>query len=70
MKIKSDEELFYEIYTYASRLTALAAIVQNDCELTTEEYKEWAQCGVKNINDIKDWMKRIYLHIQRCQNEK
>ena len=70
MKNKKNEELFYEVYHYAARVTKMAALIQNDQEITEEQYKEWAQLGVKNINDIKNWMKRVYLHIKEYQHEK
>jgi hypothetical protein len=69
MKIKGNKELFYEIYRFAARVTSMGAIVQNDIEMTPEEYKEWAIRGLKNIDDIKDWILRTGKYIQGCQNK-
>ena len=58
MKIRKNEKLFYEVYHYAARATQMAAIIQNDTEITQEQYKEWAILGLKNLDDIKDWIRR------------
>lgn len=68
MKIKANGELFNEIYKYASRVTRLATIVQNDMEITPEEYQEWAKSGLLASNCIKEWMQKVAAHI-RSNNE-
>ena len=67
MKIKSNEDLFNEIYHYAARVTHMAGLIQNDVEITQEEYNEWAKKGVNNLNDIKKWMMSVYKHIQETK---
>jgi len=67
VKIKSNEELFNDIYHLAAKTTSLASIVQNDTEITPEDYKEWALMGTQCINDIKLWMQKVYKHIQENQ---
>lgn len=64
MNVKPNDELLFEVYRYAARVTKMAEILQKGGDLTPEQYKEWATLGLQNINDIKDWIKRTAQHIR------
>lgn len=67
MFVKSDEKLFNELYKIACRVTSLAGIIQNDQEVSQEQYIEWAKHGVQTIEDIKLWMQDVYKHTQELK---
>ncbi len=67
MKIKADEKLFYEIYEHACKVTRLAGMMQNDMELTPEQYREWAIDGLNATKCIKEWMQKVAKHIKENQ---
>ena len=67
MKIKSSEKLFSEIYEHACKVTRLAAMMQNDMEITKEQYVEWAKSGLDATKCIKEWMQKVAKHIKENQ---
>jgi hypothetical protein len=68
VKIPKNEALFTEIYEHACKVTRLAEIIQNDMEISVEEYQEWAKSGLFASNSIKEWMLKVSQHI-KANNE-
>ncbi len=64
MKVKRNEKLFFEVYKYAARMTNTAYIIEKEDDITQEEFKKWATECLNNINDFKDWMKRVSEYVK------
>jgi len=52
------EDLFYEVYHYAARVTKRALILQQG-KISQKDFNDWAVSSLNNINDIKEWMSRV-----------
>lgn len=64
MKVNYNEKLFYEVYYYAARVTKMALLLEKG-EISQKEYKEWAVESLKNLDDIKEWIKKVSHQIDR-----
>jgi 3-methyladenine DNA glycosylase AlkD len=52
MKIKSNEKIFNEWKQLGMKISMLSSIVQNDMEISTEEYLEWINLAYKSISNM------------------
>lgn len=65
VKIKADEKLFDEIKDILYRMnTYLPTIVQNDMEISGEEYLSYLDEYEKFINRLDDWLMKVKKHIK------
>jgi len=66
-KIKADEKLFDDIKEILRQMELfLPTIIQNDMEITQDEYIEFFDRYEKYINKLDDWMIEVKHHIIKC----
>lgn len=65
-RIKCSPSLFDEGKGLRHEPLHLAAIVQNDIELTHEELVEWNTIFKNHIEKLKAWRLKVLQHIDKC----
>jgi hypothetical protein len=58
-----EKDIHFEIYRYAARVTKMAKILENK-EVDLDKYKEWAQEGMSNLEDIKEWIRKTASYLK------
>lgn len=67
IKIKADEKLFNEVKDILYSMDIfLPNIVQNNMEITEEEYFSYLEEYEKFINKLDDWLIKIKKHVWVC----
>lgn len=65
-KVKANKELFDGIKESLRRMNvSLPSIVQNDMEISQEQYIEFFEIYEKYINQLDDWMIKVKHHIEK-----
>jgi hypothetical protein len=65
MKVKADEDLFYRWKALNVQIDGIASIVQNDMEITEEEWKDWCNNTTKLIRNIRQLRFETCEHLSR-----
>jgi hypothetical protein len=63
--IKGNKFLFEEWHKLAIQVSGLAGIVQNDIEITNEDYEEWIKLAIKHSNKITELTNKTIQYVEK-----